>query len=278
MHPEAPFDWYLFKKNSKIRLAYPRKYYEKFPPFPQLYGEIKSILESEYQGIFGFDVINDLKFVYDSVTRYKLDQIKIKAYDVRKILDGYDNYSGGLTNAIKQYVSDMHLELISHKSDDDAEMTMRIIEAVCDNLEVSIEELINMTDLEAIEFKPKVKKKINETKPNKKKRAVSEALKRINSYYRQKNDNPQTTLLSGINFCVSGAIKKDEVLTLNLFETIFNNDGQIFMSLDDGKYLITKDKEDTLRLQGIIKVDKIKFIELNSFLKQVNNNMFNFDD
>jgi len=42
-------------------------------------------------------------------------------------------------------------------------------------------------------------------------------------------------------------------------------------------FLITKDKEDSIRLQEIIKLDRIKLIELNDFLKQVNNNIFDFD-
>lgn len=49
------------------------------------------------------------------------------------------------------------------------------------------------------------------------------------------------------------------------------------MPLDDCEYLITKDKEDSIRLQEIIKLDRIKLIELNDFLKQVNNNIFDFD-
>ena len=282
VNPESSFDWYLLRKKSKTRLAHPREYYEMFEPFPRLYQEIKRILETNYFGIFGFDVMNDLKYIYDSCERYKLKQIKIKGYDVRKILNDYDNYSGGLSRATEEYVNDSNLKLTSHKSDDDSEMTMKVLEAICVNMEVSIAELINLIDLEELEYDPNDKFNFNSTKPEGtkpkgRKKVVSKTLKLINSYYRQKNDNPKTTLLSGIRFCVSGAIKKDENLTLTLFETIFNNDGQIFMPLDDGQYLITKDKEDSIRLQEIIKLDRIKLIELNDFLKQVNNNMFDFD-
>ena len=277
VNPESSFDWYLLRKKSKTKLAHPKKYYEMFEPFPILYQEIKKILETKYSGIFGFDVMNDLKYVYDSCDRYKLRQIKIKGYDVRKILNNYDNYSGGLSTATEVYVKDLNTNLTSHKSDDDSEMTMKVVETICVNMEVSIAELINLIDLEELEYDPNDKFNFNSTKSKGRKKVVSKTLELINSYYRQKNDNPKTTLLSGIRFCVSGAIKKDENLTLTLFETIFNNDGQIFMPLDDCEYLITKDKEDSIRLQEIIKLDIIKLIELNDFLKQVNNNIFDFD-
>jgi hypothetical protein len=277
VNPESSFDWYLLRKKSKTKLAHPKKYYEMFEPFPILYQEIKKILETKYSGIFGFDVMNDLKYVYDSCDRYKLRQIKIKGYDVRKILNNYDNYSGGLSTATEVYVKDLNTNLTSHKSDDDSEMTMKVLETICVNMEVSIAELINLIDLEELEYDPNDKFNFNSTKSKGRKKVVSKTLELINSYYRQKNDNPKTTLLSGIRFCVSGAIKKDENLTLTLFETIFNNDGQIFMPLDDCEYLITKDKEDSIRLQEIIKLDIIKLIELNDFLKQVNNNIFDFD-
>lgn len=94
--------------------------------------------------------------------------------------------------------------------------------------------------------------------------------RKINSFYRQKNNNPESNLLSGYKFCVSGEIKKDDSLTLDLFETIFNNDGQIFMPLHDGDYIISKDQEDANRLASTIDLTKIKLVKYDDFIKQVN--------
>ena len=45
MNPAAPFDWYLFKKDSKCKLAYSREDYINNPKFPEHYKKIKSLLE-----------------------------------------------------------------------------------------------------------------------------------------------------------------------------------------------------------------------------------------
>lgn len=57
--------------------------------------------------------------------------------------------------------------------------------------------------------------------------------------------------------------------TLDLFKTIFKNDGQIFMPLHDGDYIISKDEEDEIKLANTIDLKKIKLVNYNDFINQV---------
>lgn len=246
INPESFFNRYLFKKDSKVKLAYPKEYFIMFESFDKQYVEIKRVLEYSYNGIFGFDVINDLKYIYDSCERYNKDQIKIISYDVKNILKEYDHYLGGLSKAIDEYVKDASPNLKNHKSDDDAEMAMRIVEAICKNVDVSINELIDLIELEELSYDPNyiiTKQSLLESNGSNTVASNRSLRRKINSFYRQKNNNPESNLLSGYKFCVSGEIKKDDSLTLDLFEAIFNNDGQIFMPLyDDFIYQVNKAK------------------------------------
>ena len=47
MNPDAPFDWYLFKKNSRCHLAYTREEYNRNPKFPHHYPKISSLVGAE---------------------------------------------------------------------------------------------------------------------------------------------------------------------------------------------------------------------------------------
>lgn len=71
-------------------------------PFTGHYKRIKNILEDEYDGIFGFSVMNDLKYIHDSCFIYQHRQIEVQAYDVAEIIKSFDKSTNGLESQIKK--------------------------------------------------------------------------------------------------------------------------------------------------------------------------------
>ncbi|MDY0278235.1 MAG: hypothetical protein RBQ97_09155 [Acholeplasma sp.] len=156
--PEDTFDYYLFKKNSDTQLAYSRTFFYSQMPFTGHYKRIRSILEDEYDGIFGFSVINDLKYIHDSCFRYKYRQIKVQAYDVAEIIRAFDKSTNGLEAQIKKLFGEKKDHIKSHKSDDDAYMTSLALKKVTEILEVSISELLFLSGAKKLQYIWKKKK------------------------------------------------------------------------------------------------------------------------
>ena len=137
MNPCSPFDKHILRKHMN---AYPIETYESRPPFNYFYKSIKHILEEKNQLIIGWSIDNDVRYVYDACKRYHLNQIKYEYMDLQKIIMNMQKLENppSLESACKMYDIET---LISHKSDDDAFLTMKIAEAVCKKENLSIKEL-----------------------------------------------------------------------------------------------------------------------------------------
>lgn len=137
INPCSPFDRHILRK--KIN-AYPIETYSTRPPFNYFYKSIKNILEYDDQLIVGWSIENDVRYVYDACKRYHLKQPNYKYLDLQKIIIKMENLENppSLESACEKYGIET---LISHKSDDDAFLTMKIAERVCKDLNLTLEQL-----------------------------------------------------------------------------------------------------------------------------------------
>ena len=164
INPKSKFDPRLLREGSDATLPYPKFYYESFYPFPNYYEDIKKVLTKEYKAVFGFAVHNDLKYIHDSTTRYKLEEIKIKAYDVRDILIAYNKNKKGLKDSLDDLNKYKYKRLDNHSSIDDALMTMYLLKEITEGLEVSVEEVIKLSNANVKEYNEKIKREKQATK------------------------------------------------------------------------------------------------------------------
>lgn len=142
INPCSPFDRHILRK--KIH-AYPIETYSTRPPFNYFYKSIKNILEFNEQLIVGWSIDNDVRYVYDACKRYNLKQIQYKYLDLQKVIVKVENLENppSLESICEKYGIET---LISHKSDDDAFLTMKIAEKVCNSLNLTLEELYDKYD------------------------------------------------------------------------------------------------------------------------------------
>lgn len=142
INPCSPFDRHIIRK--KIH-AYPIETYSTRPPFNYFYKSIKNILEYNDQLIVGWSIDNDVRYVYDACKRYSLKQIQYKYLDLQKVIVKLENLENppSLESICEKYGIDT---LISHKSDDDAFLTMKIAQKICENFNISLKELYEKYD------------------------------------------------------------------------------------------------------------------------------------
>ena len=272
MDPESDFDWYLVsKKNAKAKLAYKPDFYRLFQSFPYHYNEIKRVLTEEYGGIFGYAVNNDLKYINDSVTRYNLPTIEVKAYDLAEMLVEYDNISKGLANSLKELTDKEHPELINHNSEHDAIMTAKLLENICKKLEVKIEEYLELSEIEAKNYQETIKvKSVENIKPREikvKDPMIREKNDLFNTYYDKENEDPSSLEYDGLMYSVSSVIKRDIDLALKLVEHIYHGNGVMTYALGDSEILIVLDEEDKERLSNIVDTSRVELVLLEKYLK-----------
>ena len=137
MNPQSPFDKHIIK--SKMN-AYPLSKYNICPPFPYFYKSMKNILEAKDQLIFGWSIENDVKYIYDACNRYHLKQIQYEYFDIQKLIMKLENSQ---TVASLESIAEKYQipKMTSHKSDDDAYLTMKIAKEVCKQQNISLSEL-----------------------------------------------------------------------------------------------------------------------------------------
>lgn len=141
--PQNPFDYYFFKPGSKISLAYDPSEYKKQPPFNHKYEEIMNLF-NRVDAILGFDINIDFKYLKDSCTRYNLPFPELKGFDVREILKKHE-ITGKLHQIAERYLP-IDSNTVQHKSDDDALLTTRLLEYVCEKEKKSMIEILMITN------------------------------------------------------------------------------------------------------------------------------------
>ena len=141
MNPDTIFDWYLFKEDSKCRLAYTREDYINNPKFPQHYKKIKSLLEASNQIIFGFGCQNDVATIATECLRYDLDLIDFNCHDIHTVLEKIYEIKGGLGTYVEKFeIPTDGMEF--HDSKADAFFTMKVTEKLMNDQKKPLKELL----------------------------------------------------------------------------------------------------------------------------------------
>lgn len=140
MNPECEFDWYLLSGKGECKLAYSKDYFRIRPNFEAYYKDIKKLLTTGNRFVAGFAVGNDVGFVNSACERYNLDYIQLRALDICKILE--NQY--GESRKLGQWAEFLGVNVAkfnSHKSVDDAMMTMLCLKKYCIDTGKTLEQI-----------------------------------------------------------------------------------------------------------------------------------------
>ena len=141
MNPECDFDWYLFSGKGGVKLAYSKDYFRSKPNFEAYYKDIKKLFTTGNRYIAGFAVSNDVGFVNNACERYEQNYITFRAFDLERYLERKYEKKQKLSEWAAEFGVDVE-KYETHKSVDDAMMTMLCLKAECERTGQNVEEIL----------------------------------------------------------------------------------------------------------------------------------------
>ncbi len=262
------FDMGIYKRDPNFDWAYDFDFYFSCDEFPSFYNTIAKLMQNENTLVFGYAVGNDIRYLGSSIKRYKLNQLSYRAYDAQMMIKKYTKERlqvGGLKAAFENFCGKESLiNLVPHLSRDDAKMTMMIFKKMCENLNVSITELIDLCSdcsysspeyLEAYEAKKEEKrlhpelfaKRSGGSKPK------SECQILWGETYREHLPLLEREESIGNIVTISSKLKEDMEVITNTINTIKKNNLVAYDKISGSDILVAYDEDDKQRLLNMFK-------------------------
>ena len=124
---------------TDVKLSYPEEVFRASPTFEKHYDRIKNLFQKSTYAI-GFAVINDVKYVNDACAKYNLEKIEYKFIDVQHLVKCHLKQKTPM--GLKKICEHLEIEYVAHRSDEDARVTLIILEKLCAYYQKSIPELL----------------------------------------------------------------------------------------------------------------------------------------
>lgn len=255
---ENRFDTSIYKREPGFQWAYEYDYYFECPEFPKFYEQIKKLFKMEDVVIFGYSVDNDIRYLDNSFRRYRLAPIEYQVYDIQKMIKYYSEKKEkflGLEDAFKKLCSiNEFIKLQQHLSRDDAFMTMRVLQKMCENLEITPLEMIELCEnckYDSKEYLNQYYKRKEEKIKHKK--FGPERQKMWSEFCDECIFRLESDEIVGKIVTVSSVVKDNPSILKQLI-TLLKDKGFIgSKSISESDYIITLDEEDKERLKNILK-------------------------
>ena len=144
INPESKFNLVGRPGGRDLYLSFSEEQYYNSPIFTTYYDDIKNLLEYPEQIVVGHAVGNDADFLRTACRRYNLSPINFQFFDSQKAYSEYANIKKRVS--LENAENEMSLEKPErlHKSDDDALLSLRLVQAMCQNLEINLMQLMDL--------------------------------------------------------------------------------------------------------------------------------------
>lgn len=251
------FDTSIYKREPGFEWAYEFDYYFDSPRFPHHYQFLKNLFENKDTLVFGYSVNNDIRYFDSEFKRYKLEPFNYKVCDVQIIMNFYSEKKEkfkGLQHAFKKLCgANEFISLVPHLSRDDAFMTMRVLQEMLKNLEVSVDEIIELCPgslYDANEYLDSYYKRKDErvSLPSKSKLQV-----KWGDFYRSYLPLLEKEDSIGRICTISSLFKTNETLLNKVIEYIKENDLVAHDRISGSDIIIVVDEEDKERILSLLK-------------------------
>lgn len=138
INPECKWNEYV----EKNILAYPKEEIECAPAFPECFEQIRTLF-AESDVAVGFAVSNDIKALRQDCERYGKEPFSYRWFDVEQLCRMQEMHSDahGLGRCFQAWCGGAEPEH-RHRSDGDADATMRVMKAICEAHHVTADMLL----------------------------------------------------------------------------------------------------------------------------------------
>lgn len=238
INPECEFDWYLFSGKGGCKLAYSKDYFRVKPNFAAYYKEIKKLFTTGNRLIAGFAVGNDVGFVNSACQRYNENYINIRAFDFMPLLEQHYGQHKKLSEWAEFFGINV-AKYQSHKSVDDAIMTMLCMKKFCIEQKITPEQLMNSHK----DLFVSSEEMLIQAEERAYRKEITEKIKRL---YDKKNPKPHHKSLLDKHFEFDGKLLKNVDVAFELIKNIYDCGGIVHEHCMPGGILVcnyTNDKE-----------------------------------
>ena len=255
INPEREFNLTGRQGQRDLHLHFSEEEYYNSPLFAEYYDRIKNLLESKDQLVIGHAISNDAEFLRTACRIYKRPPINFEFYDSQKMYSEFFNNKGqiSLENAGKK----LHLEKVNylHKSDDDAFLTMTLVQTMCKLMELPLERFILLCPTAKGESKwNKIHYFLEDFNEIVKAIATSgrwisykkkgKCIKEFAEKVRPQGDIINSKL-TGKKICFSPIFEREKtILCLKLIQLIANNGGTYNTKVSENQYYVKDDADD----------------------------------
>ena len=220
INPECEFDWYLFSGKGGCKLAYSKDYFRVKPNYESYYKDIKKLFTTGNRYIAGFAVGNDISFVNSASERYNLDYISLRAFDVEKFLEKKYSEKHKLVDWAQKLGVNV-AKFQSHKSVDDAMMTMLCLKAYCLKNQATVEQVLT----ENKDLFISGEQMLIQAEERAYKKEIMDKIRRL---YNKKCPKPAFKTVLDEYFELDGRILKNDIdEAFELVKQIYNNGGVV---------------------------------------------------
>ena len=146
INPENKFNLTGRPDSKDLYLYYPESTYYNSYKFPHFYDDIKELIEYPDQLVVGHAISNDAGFLRIACRRYKLEPINFKFADSQRMFSEFTNIRKSISLETAAENLNVEKPKYLHKSADDSELTMNLVKGMCEQLDCTLEELIELCD------------------------------------------------------------------------------------------------------------------------------------
>ena len=254
INPEKKFNLTGRKNQDDLTLFFSEETYFNSPTFPYFYEKIRKLIEEKNQIVIGHAMANDAGFLRTACKRYKLEPLNFSFVDSQKIYSEFANEKKQISLETVETVFNLQKPQYLHKSDDDALLTMQLVNNICKRLDVSLPELMTLcptacgkshnfnimyTGNSLSEMLDALDKNINALSNSKKQQCVRKFSEEV---------TPQGTIekskLNGTRICFSSKYEKTKVKeTLILIQLLANYGCKYNTKVSENDYYVASDEE-----------------------------------
>lgn len=253
INPDKKFNLTGRPDQDDLTLFFSEEEYFAGELFPHYYEKIKQLLSQENQIVVGHALSNDAIFLRTACKRYKLEPINFKFLDSQKV---YAEYAHVKSISLERAEEALKLEkpVFLHKSDDDALLTMQLLQKICQSLGVSLEELqelcptangkshyfnIMYTGSSLNEMIEALEKNINALSINQKEKCIKEFASKVRTTEKVFDEK-----LFGCKMCFGQRFERTNIKeTLVLIQLLFNHGCQYNLKISENDYYVASKEE-----------------------------------
>ena len=254
INPEYPFNLKDRPGQDDLELYFPEEEYYSSPIFPCRYAAIKELIEYEDQIVIGHSISNDIGFLRTACKKYKLAPIDFSFLDSQRVYSEFFNSKKRVSLANAEVTLELSKPEYLHKSDDDAKLTMELVQSVCRQLEVTLPELMELcptacgksekfnyqyTGSSFKEMLEIIGKNPNLLSNNKKEQCLKKFIEKVKPLGKVRKH-----LLNNSTICFSKLIEKQRIRdTFVLIQLLTNIGCKYSTKISDCNYYVAADEE-----------------------------------